>query len=222
MKLGCQGRSRERSLGSALCVRPVLRRGATFIREPRNSGNAQRGRPGSRTKSLTHTHADAHFVLISGGDYVSIAEGRPAERLPLLVYNPPGTTHRDHFEYGRGSYFAISLEPAKAKSAGAELALPDGPIFLSEMEQFAIAMRIARCCARAAWRPDAGGPVSRVAREHGSGVRNASTEDRRVGWGRPLISFMTNAWKISHCRCCRRRRHPSGSFGAQLSPSLSL
>jgi len=96
---------------------------------------------------LTHTHGDAHFILISGGDYVSIAEGRPAERYPVLVYNPPGTTHRDHFKQGRGSYFAVSLEAAKAETAGDEIALPDGPIYLSEMVQFAIAMRVAKCCA---------------------------------------------------------------------------
>lgn len=95
---------------------------------------------------LTHAHYDAHFVLISGGDYVSVAEGRPAEIFPVLIYNPAGTTHRDHFEHGRGSYFAISLEPSKAKTAGYEIALPDGPIFLGEMAQFAIAMRVARCC----------------------------------------------------------------------------
>jgi AraC family transcriptional regulator len=96
---------------------------------------------------LTHTHGDAHFVLISGGDYISTAEGRPAERLPVLVYNPPGTTHRDHFKRGRGSYFAISLDRAKTQTAGHEIALPDGPMYLSEMAQFAIAMRVARCCA---------------------------------------------------------------------------
>jgi AraC family transcriptional regulator len=96
---------------------------------------------------LTHTHGDAHFVLISGGDYVSIAQARPAERFPVLVYNPPGTTHRDHFKHGRGSFFAISLERAKAEMADHEIALPDGPIYLEEMAQFAIAMRIAGCCA---------------------------------------------------------------------------
>jgi AraC family transcriptional regulator len=96
---------------------------------------------------LTHTHHDAHFVLISGGDYVSIAEGRPVERFPVLVYNPPGTTHRDHFTHGRGSFFAISLDPSKAQTAGYEIALPNAPILLSEMAQFAIAMRAARCCA---------------------------------------------------------------------------
>jgi AraC family transcriptional regulator len=96
---------------------------------------------------LTHTHGDAHFVLISGGDYVSIAEGRPAEGLPVLLYNPPGTTHRDHFKHGRGSYFAISLERKKAEAIGCEIALPDGPVHLAEMAQFAVAIRIARCCA---------------------------------------------------------------------------
>lgn len=96
---------------------------------------------------LTHTHGDAHFVLISGGDYVSAAEGHLAETLPVLVYNPPGTTHRDHFHYGRGSYFAFSLDAAKAQSAGSEIALPGGPIYLNDMVQFAVAMRIARCCA---------------------------------------------------------------------------
>ncbi len=95
---------------------------------------------------LTHTHADAHFVLISGGDYVSLAERQPAERFPVLVYNPPGTTHRDHFKYGRGSYFAISLEPAKLETARYEIAMPDGPVYLSAMAQVAMAMRVARCC----------------------------------------------------------------------------
>jgi AraC family transcriptional regulator len=96
---------------------------------------------------LTHTHGDAHFVLVSGGDYVSIAEGRPPERFPVLVYNPPGTTHRDHFKVGRGSYFAISLDAEKAQKADYEIALPDAPIYLSEMAQFAIAVRVAKCCA---------------------------------------------------------------------------
>ena len=141
---------------------------------------------------FAHTHADAHFVLISGGDYVSIAEGRPAERLPLLVYNPPGTTHRDHFEYGRGSYFAISLEPAKAKSAGAELALPDGPIFLSEMEQFALAMRIARCCARRA----CGLTLEALCHELlGSMDRRAQRVDRRPP------SWLGQALDLLHDKC---------------------
>src|SRR5258708_17172326 len=95
---------------------------------------------------LTHTHEDAHFILVTGGDYVSAAAGRPAADRPILVYNPPGTTHRDHFLRGRGSFFAISLDPVKAKALiGAST--PDGAKFLVGRAQHAIALRIAGCCA---------------------------------------------------------------------------
>src|ERR1700732_3112543 len=66
---------------------------------------------------LTHTHEDAHFILVTGGDYVSGAGGCPVADRPLLVYNPPGTAHRDHFQRGRGSFFAISLSPSHAAAA---------------------------------------------------------------------------------------------------------
>lgn len=55
-----------------------------------------------------HTHTDAHFVLITSGDYVSSARGDPHPRT-TLIYNPPGTTHRDHFWKGTGSFFTVSL-----------------------------------------------------------------------------------------------------------------
>jgi AraC family transcriptional regulator len=91
----------------------------------------------------SHTHTDSHFVLVTGGDYVTIADGNPAKGLPVLVYNPAGTTHRDHFERGRGSFFAISLEPAKASALPAGCLLPDGPIHLLAPAQHALAFRIA-------------------------------------------------------------------------------
>ena len=40
----------------------------------------------------THTHSDAHFVLITSGDYVSSAR-RDANPRTKLIYNPLGTTH---------------------------------------------------------------------------------------------------------------------------------
>jgi AraC family transcriptional regulator len=97
---------------------------------------------------LTHTHEDAHFILVTGGDYVSIAEGRRAAGRPVLVYNPPGTTHRDHFERGRGSFFAISLQPATAASALAEGTTPTGPLHLVAPVQHTLAMRIGGFCAQ--------------------------------------------------------------------------
>ena len=42
-----------------------------------------------------HTHTDAHFALITSGGYVSSATGE-AHPHTTLIYNPPGTKHRDH------------------------------------------------------------------------------------------------------------------------------
>ncbi|HEY1873753.1 MAG TPA: AraC family transcriptional regulator [Steroidobacteraceae bacterium] len=94
---------------------------------------------------LTHTHEDAHFILVTGGEYVSAAGRRGTG--PVLIYNPPGTTHRDHFERGRGSFFAISLSPGYAAAALAGTGVPDAPRYLTAPAQHAIAMRIAVACA---------------------------------------------------------------------------
>jgi AraC family transcriptional regulator len=68
-----------------------------------------------------HTHLEAHFVLVTSGRYVSSAKATPNRRA-TLIYNPPGTTHRDHFEQGKGSFFTISVSAARlAESTGAEL-----------------------------------------------------------------------------------------------------
>jgi AraC family transcriptional regulator len=59
-----------------------------------------------------HTHTDAHFVLITSGGYVSSATG-DAHPHTRLIYNPPGTKHRDHFWQGTGSFFTVSLSSAQ-------------------------------------------------------------------------------------------------------------
>jgi AraC family transcriptional regulator len=59
-----------------------------------------------------HTHVEAHFVLITSGRYVSSARGAPNQRT-TLIYNPPGTTHRDCFFQGRGSFFTISISTGR-------------------------------------------------------------------------------------------------------------
>ena len=49
-----------------------------------------------------HTHEDAHFILLLDGHYLSSARGAGhLHAEPALIYNPPGTTHRDHFKHGR-------------------------------------------------------------------------------------------------------------------------
>ena len=56
----------------------------------------------------THTHREAHFILVTSGEYITSARGNSRAALPL-IYNPPGTTHRDHFRNGAGSFFSISV-----------------------------------------------------------------------------------------------------------------
>lgn len=61
----------------------------------------------------THSHDDAHFVLVLAGKYVSSAHGMPAVcHAPALIYNPPGTTHRDCFRGLEGRFFTLSIPAA--------------------------------------------------------------------------------------------------------------
>lgn len=56
-----------------------------------------------------HGHEEAHFVLVLSGGYMSSAAGAPiVSATPILIYNPPGTEHRDRFLDGKGSFLAIS------------------------------------------------------------------------------------------------------------------
>jgi AraC family transcriptional regulator len=98
----------------------------------------------------SHTHEDAHFILVTGGDYVTAAGGHPAEDRPVLIYNPPGTTHRDHFQRGRGSFFAISLSPDHFAVALGGTCVADTALYLAAPAQHAIAMRIAGSCTQPA------------------------------------------------------------------------
>lgn len=79
-----------------------------------------------------HTHEEAHFVLVTRGAYITAARGAPAPAgPPLLVYNPPGTTHRDRFLSEGGLFLTISV-PAPAVARASEVVrLPGGPILLT-------------------------------------------------------------------------------------------
>jgi AraC family transcriptional regulator len=94
----------------------VLRRGRTDFW---GSGPAWREAAGFSFHALTanapeeevqrHSHDEAHFVLVLSGGYMSSAIDAPlVSNTPVLIYNPPGTTHQDRFHSGRGRFVAIS------------------------------------------------------------------------------------------------------------------
>ena len=71
-----------------------------------------------------HGHEAAHFVFVPGGEYISSATGAPElSRLPLLVFNPAGTEHRDRFLNGRGGFMTITLSSQIETPGGGAVAL---------------------------------------------------------------------------------------------------
>jgi AraC family transcriptional regulator len=85
---------------------------------------------------------------VLSGEYRSAAGARPTLNRPALIYNPAGTTHRDHFEHGRGSFYSISLDPTRARQVLQGVALPQEPRYLERAEQQGLAVSIAGLCAQ--------------------------------------------------------------------------
>lgn len=76
-----------------------------------------------------HSHADAHYVLFLAGAYVSSAHGAPAVAVhPMLIYNPPGTVHRDRFRGAGGRFFTLALSAVALTEVSP--ALPDYALVL--------------------------------------------------------------------------------------------
>ena len=75
---------------------------------------------------VEHGHAEAHFVLILEGDYISSARVAPAKGLaPLLIYNPPGTVHRDRYRSNAGLFVTVAVTLAAQRRLEEVLVMPD-------------------------------------------------------------------------------------------------
>lgn len=98
-----------------------------------------------------HTHEDAHFILLLDGHYLSTARGAGhLHAEPALIYNPPGTTHRDTFPDRAGRFAGVSVSRerlAEASELGAPLVEAERIWEPAALEQ---AQRIAALVARAA------------------------------------------------------------------------
>jgi AraC family transcriptional regulator len=84
-----------------------------------------------------HVHVEPHFMFIAGGRFVTTAG---SGRSPL-IYNPPNTVHRDHFESPSGRFFAVSSADTALVGAGTRARQIDS------IESHAIVMRLMRECA---------------------------------------------------------------------------
>jgi AraC family transcriptional regulator len=94
-----------------------------------------------------HTHEEAHFVWITAGRYLSSAAGAPdVGGPPTLIYNPPGTTHRDRFRGGIGRFFTVSLDRARLDAIGDEGGLPAQAVWVGHPAALAAVSGLAREC----------------------------------------------------------------------------
>jgi AraC family transcriptional regulator len=94
----------------------------------------------------THTHEDAHFVLLLGGDYISSAIGANAAAPAVLIYNPPGTTHRDRFRDLNGRFFTISISAESLRHAAEYVPLLESATAIGRGHTVSLARRLVREC----------------------------------------------------------------------------
>ena len=60
-----------------------------------------------------HQHDDMHIVVLLAGRYVSDAEGMPEVcGEPAVIFNPPGTEHRDRFRSRDGRFMTFAMPAA--------------------------------------------------------------------------------------------------------------
>jgi AraC family transcriptional regulator len=74
----------------------------------------------------THTHDEAHLLVLHRGAYLSSAQGMPAICVePVVILNPPGTHHRDCFQsLDDARFLTVSLDSALWTQATAGAAVP--------------------------------------------------------------------------------------------------
>lgn len=87
-----------------------------------------------------HGHNAAHFIFVTAGEFSTAADGRTGG--PILVFNPAGTFHADHFIHG-GAFFSIVV-PNHAESSLSEWRLPRAPTRVTSEDALVTTWRLMR------------------------------------------------------------------------------
>lgn len=141
-----------------------------------------------------HAHADAHYVLLLEGQYVSSAHGAaPICQGPTLIYNPPGTAHRDRFRGEVGRFVTVSVSPSALRELPGGVRLPD------------YACKIARGGVRFALRIagllEAGGDASSLELESACAELLATTAAFDAGGSSVPPRWLRHARELLHDQC---------------------
>lgn len=97
-----------------------------------------------------HTHAEAHFIFVMSGDYLSSADNAQTI-LPgrtLAIFNPPGTEHADCFAAGqdlrRAHFYSLCIGPVTWRELSNAIDPPGWAQALSAIDVHALTQRIVR------------------------------------------------------------------------------
>ena len=175
-----------------------------------------------------HTHDAAHFIFVTRGPYVTSAAGAPEVcTSPMLVYNPPGTTHRDRFRRRRdggfdGKFLSVSVAPERWQSIAGAVRLAERAV---AVEGHALAARLVRELAR--WEPSSRLVAEAICLELMAGVARVREEKGAPPWlsiaremlheGSPSIGEIADACGVHPVHLARTFRRFFGcSPGAYL------
>ncbi len=90
-----------------------------------------------------HVHDEAHLMLVLDSGYSSSAHGAPVlSTAALLLYNPPGVAHRDHYEAWGGRFLTVSVGRGRFAEVCEGATLPAEPVAITSQQANAAARRI--------------------------------------------------------------------------------
>lgn len=97
----------------------------------------------------THTHETAHLIVLLSGQYLTSARCTGAvPTRPGVIYNPPGTTHRDTFRRVdgavSGSFVSIAVNVARHSEIESALSLAAEPYYANDLAATSLALRLAK------------------------------------------------------------------------------
>ncbi len=96
-----------------------------------------------------HTHESASLVFVLEGTYRTSADS-PAKisSTPMVIYNPPGTTHRDSFVVPQGRFMALSLSADVTQIVQQGSGLPKVPTAFLSGDSLRAAERLVHLCTK--------------------------------------------------------------------------